>query len=222
MVMYYDLHIHSDLSPCGDREMTPNNILNMAKIKELDIISITDHNTVRNYPAFKIVADRLNIKVIPGIEITSKENVHLLAYFRCYDTAAFIGDLLYDSLPDIPNNPRIFGEQNLYDSSDEIIGSMKKLLINATTFTIQEIINMVESKNGIVVPAHVEKKADGILGVLGFIPKEYQFKFVEVYHDEYESPLIQGYKKLHNSDAHRLVDIREKTKYNQLHEMLFD
>jgi len=84
MKLYYDLHIHSALSPCSDDDMTPNNIVNMAYVKKLDLISVTDHNSMKNYPAIKKIAEKRNIKLIPGIEVTSKEEVHMLCYFRNY------------------------------------------------------------------------------------------------------------------------------------------
>ncbi|HAE42148.1 MAG TPA: phosphoesterase, partial [Clostridiales bacterium] len=177
MKIFYDLHIHSDLSPCGEKEMTPNNIVNMAMLKGLDVIAVTDHNSAANLPALEIVARQAGIKAIPGIEITSKEDVHLLAYFRDYSDAVQIGSLVYASLPDIKNNARIFGEQNIYDEEDHVIGSLDKLLINASSYSITEIISMVSKRNGIVIPAHVEKKAYGIIGVLGFIPPDYGFKY---------------------------------------------
>lgn len=210
MKIFYDLHIHSDLSPCGEKEMTPNNIVNMAMLKGLDVIAVTDHNSAANLPAIEIVARQTGIRVIPGIEITSKEDVHLLAYFRDYSDAEQIGSIIYASLPDIKNNARIFGEQNIYDEEDHVIGSPDKLLINASSYSITEIISMVALRNGIVIPAHVEKKAYGIIGVLGFIPPDYGFRYVEVYDRLYSSKFIDSYIKIFNSDAHRLSDISEQ------------
>ena len=51
--MHYDLHIHSCLSPCADDSMTPHNICNMAKIKGLDLIAVTDHNSMRPHPVWR-------------------------------------------------------------------------------------------------------------------------------------------------------------------------
>ncbi len=213
MKFYYDLHIHSGLSPCGENEMTPNNIVNMSLIKGLDIIAVTDHNTVENYPAIKIVADKAGLKVLPGIEIASREEVHILAYFRTYEDAKIISDRLYQALPDIKNKPEIFGDQIIYDEMDNPKGSLEKLLINATSFTIKDIIGMVREVNGVVMPAHVEKKSNGIIGVLGFIPPDYDFEFIEGKSKDYENRFIENYKKIYNSDAHRLEDISEPDNY---------
>ncbi len=213
MKVFYDLHIHSDLSPCGEREMTPNNIVNMAKLKGLDVIAVTDHNTAANLPALQAVANHSGIKVIPGIEITSKEDVHLLAYFRKLSDAEKIGNTIYTSLPSIKINARIFGEQNIYDEEDNVIGSLDKLLLNASSYSIAEIIKMVTMTNGIVIPAHVEKKAYGIIGVLGFIPPDYKFKHIEVYDKHYTNRFLEPYTRIVNSDAHRLSDISEPINY---------
>jgi PHP family Zn ribbon phosphoesterase len=210
MKYYYDLHIHSDLSPCGNTEMTPNNIVNMANIKGLNIISVTDHNSICNYPAIKSVGDNMGIKVIPGIEVTTKEEVHVLCYFRKYCDANDFGKLIYESLPNIENNPRIFGEQNIYNSEDEIVGKLNKLLINATNYTIDEIYDMVKKYHGISVPAHINKKTNGILGVLGFIPFNLKMDFVEVFKkSSIDEKLTRNYIVLYNSDAHQLIDISE-------------
>ncbi len=207
--MFYDLHIHSDLSPCAEKEMTPNNVINMAKLKELDIIALTDHHSVRNYPAFKMVAGRVGIHLIPGIEITTRENVHLLAYFREYRDAKVVGQLVYESLPDVKNNSKIFGEQNIYNDQDKVVEVVDKLLLNATPFSIDEIIHLVNQHHGIVVPAHVNKLSDGMIGVLGFIPKQYPFEFVEVYQKTIPVGLPDHFKIMYNSDAHRLVEIND-------------
>ncbi|MDD3226480.1 MAG: PHP domain-containing protein, partial [Tissierellia bacterium] len=129
MKFYYDLHIHSDLSPCSSRDMTPNNIINMSLIKGLNIISVTDHNTADNLPAVMELSHKAGIKIIPGLEVTTKEEVHVLCYFKKLDKAMEFGRIIYDSLPFIKNNPEIFGEQNIYNSKDEITGTLEKLLI---------------------------------------------------------------------------------------------
>ena len=65
----YDLHIHSCLSPCGDDDMTPANIVGMAALKNLDVIAVTDHNACRNCPAVLTLAGRQNIIAIAGMEL---------------------------------------------------------------------------------------------------------------------------------------------------------
>lgn len=210
MKYYYDLHIHSDLSPCGHKDMTPNNIVNMAYIKGLNIISVTDHNSIENVKAVKEVARKVGLEVIPGIEVTTKEEVHVLCYFRNVCDAVKFGNIIYEALPNIKNNKDIFGEQNIYNSKDEIIGQIEKLLINATKYSLDEIYKLAIKHNGIIVPAHINKKSNSILGILGFIPFELEIDFIEIYHKaDINESIIKKYKVLRNSDAHNLVDISE-------------
>ncbi len=217
MKYFYDLHIHSDLSPCGNEEMTPNNIVNMACIKGLNIISVTDHNTTENLPAIMELCEEMNIKAIPGIEVTTKEEVHVLCYFKELENAMKFGKIIYESLPDISNNPSIFGQQNIYNSKDEIIGALKKLLINATMYSLKELWTLAEKYHGVTVPAHINKKSNSLLGTLGFIPYDMEINFVEIYKNTtLNNKLIENLILFKNSDAHMLIDISEAVNFIEL------
>lgn len=225
MKYFYDMHIHSDLSPCANEDMTPNNIVNMSYLKGLSIISVTDHNTCENLPAIKVLCKKTDLVFVPGIEVTTKEEVHVLCYFKNIDYAMEFGKVIYDSLPNIKNIPSIFGMQNIYNSQDEIIGSLDKLLINASAYSLKEINFMVKSYQGIMVPAHVNKTSNSLFGILGFIPSDIQICFVEVYSKlSINEKLIKNLKVLHNSDAHNLVDISEAENFFVLNskEEVFD
>lgn len=220
MKVFYDLHIHSDLSPCGDKDMTPNNISNMAYIKGLDVIAVTDHNSCKNYQSVNKVAKKLGIKVIPAMEINTHEEVHVLSYFLNYKDAHAVEEIIYDSLPNIKNKTSIFGEQNIYDEDDHIIGSVDKLLLSASKYTLSEIYRIVVDNNGIIIPAHVNKTYYGILGVLGFFPEDINFDFVEVPENAVLShrfyTFVSKYKKIINSDAHYLENISEPKNFFDL------
>lgn len=217
MKFYYDLHVHSDLSPCSSGDMTPNNIINMSLIKELDIIAVTDHNSAGNLRAVTEVGNKAGIRVIPGLEVTTREEVHVLCYFKDLENAEEFGKVIYESLPPIKNNPEIFGEQNIYNSNDDIIGTIDKLLINASNYTIEDINFMVEEYRGVMVPAHINKMTNGILGVLGFMPPDLKIDFVEIYSKlPIDDKITKKYKILVNSDAHQLIDISEKVNYFNL------
>ncbi|QSX06201.1 PHP domain-containing protein [Sedimentibacter sp. zth1] len=217
MKYYYDFHIHSDLSPCGDSDMTPNNIANMALIKGLNFIAVTDHNSVNNSKAVEIVANKLGLNTLCGMEITTREEIHLLSYFKNYEDAKVVSDLIYESLPNIRNKPEYFGEQNIYNEYDEIIGTVDKLLLSASKYTLNEISNLVFKYDGIIVPAHVNKLNNGILGVLGFFPSDLKCNFIEIYKNNVnnDNKLLNesAYKVLYNSDAHYLKDISEPINY---------
>lgn len=217
MKFFYDMHIHSDLSPCGDADMTPNNIVNMANIKNLDIISVTDHNTTENLPAVCDLCKDAHMVFIPGIEVTTKEEVHVLCYFKELEGALEFGKIIYDSLPNIKNIPSIFGNQNIYNKSDEVISILDKLLINASSYTLKDICSMVVKYHGIAVPAHINKKSCSIIGVLGFIPTDLNLTFVEVHPCSTVGPeIIKDLNVLRNSDAHCLTDISEAVNFFEL------
>lgn len=210
MDLYYDLHIHSALSPCADPDMTPNNIINMASLKGLDIISITDHNSYFNSKVIMELGEKNDILVIPGIEVTTSEDIHILCYFNDIYKLEEFGEEIFNSLHDIKNNIDYFGEQEIFNIYDEKILDIDKLLINSSKYNLDKIIQLVKSKKGIVIPAHVDKKSYSILSVLGFIPLKYNIKFIEVKNKKYKNKIINRYNKIYNSDAHFLGDISER------------
>ena len=81
MLIPYDLHIHSCLSPCGEEEMTPNNIVGMAQLLELGMIAVADHNTARQLPAIEQLAREAGVLLVPAIEVTTAEEAHVLSFF---------------------------------------------------------------------------------------------------------------------------------------------
>ena len=139
-MIYYDFHIHSALSPCGDEDMTPNNIVNMAALGGLNAIAISYHNTIGNVaPAIK-VGQECGIKVIPGMEIETAEEVHILTLYPDLKSAEYVADTVYESLPDIKNRPEIFGRQLKMNEMDEIVGEEEKLLISVLQIINSQIL----------------------------------------------------------------------------------
>lgn len=210
MKIYYDFHIHSALSPCGEDDMTPNNIVNMAKLIGLDAIAVCDHNCAANLPAVEKVAREAEILFLPGIELSTAEEVHLLAYFNDVKTACEFGEFLYDTLPDIPNNEDFFGHQYIMNENDEITGKKDKLLISALPFYFDEAVRLIRERGGIAVPAHINKGANSLLQNLGFFPPDIKFDTVEEWKGAPCETDISSYVVLHDSDAHNLADISER------------
>lgn len=210
-MLKYDFHIHSLLSPCGDCEMTPNNIVNMAKILGLDIIAISDHNTIGNAKAVMEAGERIGLKVLPGMEVTTEEEVHILTLYPDIDSAEYAAKEVYKNLPHIKNKPEIFGEQLYMDKDDNVIGIEEKLLISAATMSINKLFEVVCETGGVFIPAHVDKHSYSVLTNLGFIPDDLDIRFVEiskrvtdasVYLDQ--RPDLKKYRVLQSSDAHFL------------------
>ena len=216
MELAVDLHIHSSLSPCADNDMTPNNIINMAILKGLDIISITDHNNAKNLPAFHKVALEKGIMLLPGIEVQTREEAHILCYFKKIVSAVEFGNIIYDKLPNIKNNEEVFGKQIILDSSDIETGSLDKLLLSSADISINELLKLTLEYDGICIPAHVDRASFSIISNLGFIPDDLNIKAIEISKNETESsfiskfPLLKNFRIIKASDAHYLFDISER------------
>ena len=210
MNIFVDLHIHSCLSPCGERDMTPFNICAMAKIKGLQAIAIADHNSAQNLPAAKAAAKAHGLVLLPGLEITTREEVHLLAYFPTLEHAMAMGDFLYDHLPDIQNDPRLFGDQQIINERDEAVGVERRLLLSAAVLPLHQAVYEIKRFDGLAVPAHINRGANGLLAHLGFLPDNVDFSALEVTPQlPVSSGDLRGKIILHASDAHRLEDISE-------------
>lgn len=211
-----DLHIHTALSPCGDEDMTPNNIINMALLKGLDLIAITDHNCCANLEAVMEAGRNKGLMVIPGIEVQSKEEVHLICLFKKLEKACAFGDLIYTSLPNIQNNEELFGRQLILDAEDIIRGKVEKLLLSSCSYSVNEIFQMVKAYDGLCIPAHVDRSGYSIISNLGFIPADLSVKVVEISKKISSEnvlskmPYLKNTKLLVSSDAHYLWDISER------------
>jgi len=208
--LYCDLHIHSCLSPCGDSLMTPNNIVGMAFIKQLDAIAVCDHNAARNLPAIKEAADMMNVLLLPGMELTTREEAHMLCYFRTVEECVAFGETIYAHLPPIPNNPRFFGAQQVMNAQDEEIAAEERLLISALDLSFEECAQMIRKAGGLCVPAHINRGSNGALNALGFLPAGVHYDALEIARSVPMPPMdISGYRILHSSDAHYLESIME-------------
>ena len=212
---YYDLHIHSCLSPCADDDMTPNNIAGMAALKGLNVIALTDHNSCRNCPAFFDACRRQGIVPIAGVELSTAEDIHLVCLFPTLDQAMKFDELVSKHRMDIQNRPEIFGEQIVMNGDDEIIDTEDILLISATDLWIGDAIELVKSCGGHVHPAHIDRESNGIVSILGDIPSEYGFKNFEfrerenIFSYSGRFPCVSSENSLVCSDAHHLWDISE-------------
>lgn len=212
---FYDFHIHSCLSPCGDNDMTPNNIAGMSALAGLQIVALTDHNTAKNCPAFFKAAKKNGIIPIAGMELTTAEDIHIVCLFENLDDAMEFDKTVNEHRIKIKNRPDIFGEQRILDEDDNIIGYDEYLLINATDIAIEQVDELVAAHNGICFPAHIDRESNGIIATLGTIPENSGFYIAE-FHDiekyaEYENqhPILKGMRIVSGSDAHYLWDIRD-------------
>ena len=219
---YYDLHIHSCLSPCGDDDMTPNNIAGMASLAGLNIVALTDHNTAKNCPAFFEAAKRNGIIPVAGMELTTAEDIHMVCLFEELEAALEFDSFVFDKRMLIPNRVDIFGEQMIMNGSDEVIGTEEYLLSNATFITVDEAAPLVRRYGGICYPAHVDREANGIIATLGIFPDDKNYVCAGFHNGEkikeYQNnfPALKSRIPVVSSDAHYLWDIRDKEFYFEL------
>lgn len=212
--LYYDLHVHSCLSPCGDNDMTPANIAGMAFTCGLNVVALTDHNTTKNCRAFCAACRGYGITPIPGAEITTAEDIHIVALFPSLERAEAFDAALQQYRILYKNKPQIFGEQRIMDEEDNVLGIDEYLLSNATLLPLEEAVALARSFDAAVYPAHVDRESNGMIAVLGDIPKELNFTAVEfrdsskyeTYRQRYS---LDGMRVVSDSDAHVLWDVNE-------------
>lgn len=221
---YYDLHIHSCLSPCGDDEATPNSIAGMGKINGLDIMALTDHNTCKNCPAFFEAAERYGILPVAGMELTTAEEIHIVCLFESLEKAMEFDEFVSTRRMLIPNRVDIFGQQLICDSEDNVVGNEEYILSVATDISVDDAIETVEKFGGICYPAHIDRESNGMVAILGTFPEDLNFSCVEIRDsekaDEYKERFNLNNKHvIFSSDAHYLHLIFEKQNFLSLEEI---
>ena len=208
-----DLHTHTVLSPCGSLEMSPLKIIERAKAQGIDLLGITDHNSTLMCRVMDEVAAENNIKVLPGAEVTTSEEVHCLAFFDNWDALDQFQIYLEEQLPDIKNNPAKFGYQVTVDRNEQITGEVDKWLISGINQSIEDVEREVHKLNGLFIPAHIDRMVNGLIAQLGFIPPDLQVdamelsKHVTLENFKKEHPEIVNYTVIQDSDAHFIQNI---------------
>jgi hypothetical protein len=208
-----DLHLHTVLSPCAEAEMLPEFILERAAELGLNLIAVTDHNSAENCEAVMRAAEETGITVWPGMEVQTREEVHVLCLFDNLDQALEWQGVVYANLPPVKNKPRVFGEQVVLDAAGELVGFNDRLLVTSAFLSVDETVRQVRELGGLCIPSHVDRPVYSIIANLGFIPPGLGLRGVEI------SPLVgakdartrvpglEGYTLIANGDAHRLKDM---------------
>lgn len=216
MKLSCDLHIHTALSPCGDMDMTPNNIVNMALLKGLNLIAITDHNAIANAEAVIKCAENTPLTVLAGMELETSEEVHFVCLFPCFDAAKLFYQEISRFFPPIQNRPELFGEQAVMNEKDEIVGYEPRLLLSAASCSVYTAAPLVRQFGGVIYPAHVDRDSYSVISNLGFVPPDLDFHTVELSRNITSEnavatfPHLAQYQTLTASDAHYLWDIYEQ------------
>jgi PHP family Zn ribbon phosphoesterase len=222
-----DLHLHTCLSPCAEIDMTPREIVKASVTRGLHMIAITDHNAAENVEAAQRAAKGTGLTVLAGMEVTSSEEVHILALFEDADRALQMQDIIYGHLPSRENDERLYGHQIIVNEDDEVMGFNKRLLITATDLTIRRLLDTIVSLGGLAIACHVDREAFSVLSQLGFIPEDLGFSALEFsprVSRERGEAMFQALKKfpwVSFSDAHYVKDIGRRTTVFTMREPTF-
>lgn len=207
-----DLHIHTCLSPCGDLNMTPQKIINQALYNNVDIVAICDHNSAENVQAIIKAAERKPVTVIAGLEICTKEEIHVLALFENIEAALEMQTKVYDKLHG-QNDPEVFGMQVIGNEMDEVLGFNDRLLIGAVDLSVEEIVNKIHQLSGFAIASHIDRENFSVISQLGFIPETLKFDALEISPNmsikvaRNKFPEYIDVAFVQNSDAHFIEDI---------------
>ncbi len=218
---YYDLHLHSCLSPCADDDMTPANLAGMLKLAGIELAALTDHNTSKNCPAFFKACEAYGIIPVAGMELTTAEEIHLVCLFRNLSDAEIFEEHVKNARSSIRNRSDLFGRQLIMNENDEILGEDKYLLSAATSLTLEKAYQLVNEIGGACYPAHIDRESGGIVAILGTVPPSPVFSAVE-FRDPKNVP---AYRERHtfphlivfSSDAHFLTGIPDAAARIALH-----
>jgi len=202
-----DFHVHSCLSPCGELEMAPSALVARAGEVGLTALALTDHNTAKNSPAFAACCQRAGITYLPGMEVSTREEAHVLCLFDSMEAVMELDQIVYDHLPDVMNDAERFGDQVIVNEHNEIEGVVDKYLISSVDLSVEELLVMVHERDGLFIPAHVDRPYFSLTSQLGFIPSgAYDAVEVSPHYDLAEDRFgLKGrYGLVSNSDAHSL------------------
>jgi len=208
-----DLHIHSCLSPCGELTNYPRRIVRRAVEAGLDIIAISDHNTAENAAAALQAAEGTGLTVLPGMELTSEEEVHILGVFKSMDDIRPVQDEIFRNLPEVPTKKAFVQDQVVVNQDDEVMGFSPRCLLAATRLDVHEIVALIHRFGGLAIASHIDKGAFSIISQLGFIPSDIELDALEVSplmtiaEARTAIPMNASIPLVRFSDAHRPEDI---------------
>ncbi|HIZ54676.1 MAG TPA: PHP domain-containing protein [Firmicutes bacterium] len=225
MNFFYDLHLHSCLSPCGDQDMTPYNLVHMAQLLGYDLIALTDHNTTRNCRAALEVGKASGMTVIPGMELCTAEEIHMICLFEALESAEQFGAFVRERIPPVSNRPEVFGAQLLMDAEDRVLGEEELLLVTASSISIEDLPDLMPAYGGICYPAHIDRASYSIISSLGVFPEHLCFSAAEISPLGNRQKLIEQHPVLNqlrlitSSDAHHLEHMPDPTHQIALDEL---
>lgn len=219
----FDLHIHSCLSPCGDDDMSPANIAAMCALAGLQVVALTDHNSAGNCAAFARAAGRNGLLAIPGMELCTKEEVHVVCLFPDQERADSFSAHVRGLLPAVRNDPAVFGAQLLMDDGDGVLGEETALLAGAADISLYDVPALVRAFGGFAYPAHIDRPSNSLLSQLGVWDPELDLPLAEVSlhcpQELFQRRDLRGIRHISACDAHYLHQIPDVYQYMDVPEM---
>ena len=222
MKLSFDLHLHSCLSPCADKDMTPANVAAMCALAGVQVVALTDHNSTGNCAAFAQAAARNGLLAVPGMELCTKEEVHVVCLFPDLERADSFSSYVRTLLPPMKNDPEVFGHQILMDSGDAVLGEETALLAGAAEISVYDVPELVASFGGIAYPAHIDRQANSLLSQMGIWDPELNFPLAEVSlqcpEDLFRRRDLQNLRHISACDAHYLHQIPDAYQFMEIPE----
>jgi len=217
-VFMVDTHVHTCLSPCAELDMHPAALVDAAVCAGLDSVAVCDHNSAENVGAVQRAGISLGLSVIPGMEITSAEEVHVVGLLPDLEAAMALQSKIYRALPG-RNDENTFGMQVIANEFAEVLSFNEHLLSGATTLDLDRVVAAIHDVGGLAVASHVDREGFGIIGQLGFIPPGLALDAIEV-SQRTSMPRARAsfapngeYPILCASDAHEPKDIARAATY---------
>jgi hypothetical protein len=212
-----DLHLHTVLSPCAEVEMIPPLIVQQALALGLDLIAVTDHNATHNIQAVQEAAAGTPLVVWPGMEVQTREEVHLLCLFDDNTRARAWQARVDAALPPLRNDPDHFGGQFVVDATGDFIREHTQLLLTSTTFSLDDVVAQVDELGGVAIPCHVDRPTFSLFSQLGFVPPDLNVPALEISARMTLAqaiarwPALKAWTLIQNGDAHRLNEMINRT-----------
>ncbi|MHB0857535.1 MAG: PHP domain-containing protein [Anaerolineae bacterium] len=212
--LWADLHVHTVVSPCAEVEMIPPLIVQRACALGLGLIAVTDHNTAENVAAVQEAGARVGLAVLPGMEVQTREEAHILCLFDRLDQVLDWQEHIYAQLPALKNRDDVFGAQFVVDAEGEFVRLNERLLLTSTSLSVEQVVDRVRGRGGLAIAAHVDRPSFSLLANLGFIPPALPLAACEISRwtrpqEAVERvPGLRGWPLIASGDAHRLSDMR--------------
>ncbi len=229
MLRWYcgDLHIHTVLSPCSELTMGPRDIVQTAIAKGLDFIAITDHNSAENVAAVQDAAQGTTLQVFSGIEVSTREEIHMITLFPSLDRLFDFQGWLYSQLQEGENDPTLWGPQIVVDAQENIVGESIRLLGLPIRQSYDQVVRETIAREGIIYPAHIDRRANSMVRTLGFLPADLPFRVVELSSRANLANAVERYSSsglqlITASDAHDIDQLGTARSWFKMAEVTFN